>query len=92
MVGEEFVTLCAYARTYYNGEATPKKSTRVIGNQALADYASCSLSTIYKLRRAGGLDAAVVSRVGKQIVYDGDKALELAQAHLNNTNANDNEK
>lgn len=82
MTGEEFVALSAYAHTLYEGEVIQKKVARVVGNQALADYATCSLSTIYKLRREGVLDAAVISRVGKQIVYDGDKALELAQGYL----------
>lgn len=84
LTGEEYVALHAYAhtRTLNEDNGQQKIGKRVIGNQALADYASCSLSTIYKLRRAGVLDAAVVSRVGKQIVYDAEKALELAQAYL----------
>lgn len=92
MSGEEFAILHAYAHTLYENDGGRKEKNIVVGNQALADYVACSVSTIYKLRREGVLDAAIVSHIGKRIVYNADKALELAQAHLNNTNANDNEK
>ncbi len=57
-------------------------SKRIIGVKALAKYLNCSESTIYLLRRKGVLDDAVVSQIGRSIVFDGDKARALACEHL----------
>ena len=32
--------------------------------------------------RQGALDSAILSRIGKRIVFDGEKARELAQAYI----------
>lgn len=82
MTGEEYVHLHAYACTRNNDvEAAPV--TRVTGVRALAEHLSCCESTVYKLRREGVLDAAVLSRVGKNIVFDAEMARRLADEYMN---------
>lgn len=81
LTGEEYVRLHAYACSLIkNAEAAPV--TKVTGVRQLAEYLSCCESTIYMLRREGVLDSAVISRVGKNIVFDGGKARELAQTYM----------
>ena len=81
LTGEEYVRLHAYACSLIkNAEAAPV--TKVTGVRQLAEYLSCCESTVYLLRREGVLDSAVISRVGKNIVFDGGKARELAQAYM----------
>lgn len=79
MSGEEYVALHAYACTIINGDSTGRQ-TQVLckGVHALAQYCSCSASQIFKLLREGVLDAAIRSRVGKSIVFDGEVALRCA--------------
>lgn len=81
LTGEEYVRLHAYACTLCNDSGT-ESVTRVTGVRALAEHLACCESTIYMLRREGVLDAAIVSRVGKNIVFDAEKARELAQAYM----------
>ncbi len=60
----------------------PKPETeRVLceGVHELAGHLCCSESKIYALRRDGILDEAVVSRIGRSIVFDVEKARRLAQ-------------
>jgi len=83
MTGAEFVTLYTYACTI-NSDGTVEKPaiTQINGVGPLADYCVCSVSQIYKLLREGVLDDAIISRIGKRIVFNGDKARELAQAFM----------
>lgn len=75
-------------------EAPHNPSVRrlVKGVQALADALACSPSKIYALMRTprvgensvsdgGVLKDAIVSRIGRCIVFDADLARELADAH-----------
>lgn len=81
LTGEEYVRLHAYACSLIkNAEAAPV--TKVTGVRQLAEYLSCCESTIYALKREGILDSSIISRVGKNTVFDGDKARELAQAYI----------
>lgn len=77
MTGREFCELAQYALTPVNGAAriTPQL---VIGVRELALYLGCCEATIYALKRDGILDDAIVSRIGKKIVFDGEKAREAA--------------
>lgn len=59
-----------------------KKPSLLTGVQALADYLDCSQSTIFMLRRRGVLDDAVVSHIGRRIVFDGEKARTLANEYM----------
>lgn len=51
------------------------------GIQELAACFGCSPATICNLKRDGVLDDAVVSWIGRKIIFDVDKARELADAH-----------
>lgn len=81
LTGEEYVRLHAYACTI-NNDTTTAPAARVTGVRALAEYLSCCESTIYALKREGVLDSAIISHVGKNIVFDGERARELAQAYM----------
>lgn len=82
--GEEFVALSAFAARMADEGSPPNKVTRVTGVHALAQYIECSDSQVYKLRREGVLDEAIISHVGKSIVFDGSRARELANAYQEN--------
>lgn len=83
LTGEEYVALHAYACTInMDGKAGKPAISQIKGVRPLAEYCSCSESQIYKLLREGVLDEAIISHIGKRIVFDGDKACELAQAFM----------
>lgn len=65
-------------------------SKRITGVKALAKYLNCSESTIYLLRRKGVLDGAVISQIGRRIVFDGDKARTLASEYMKENRKKDN--
>jgi len=76
MSGREFLTLTGVSLN--EGESCPSRNL-VYGMRALGDAIGCSLSTIYGLKKQGVLDGAIVSSVGRKIVFDADKARALAQ-------------
>lgn len=79
MTGEEYVALHAYACTVNNGDSAGCRSVITCkGVRALSEHCSCSESQIYKLLREGVLEAAIISRVGKSIVFNGEVALRCA--------------
>ena len=57
------------------------KRTRIAGVHALALYLECCDSLVYKLRREGVLDEAIISRIGKKIVFDGEIARRCANEY-----------
>ena len=75
--GRDFVALAQYAGAIA-GSNEPVASSQAIGINALADALSCSASQIYNLNKAHMLDDAVISRIGRRIVYDVDKARAAA--------------
>lgn len=92
MTGEEYLELTHYALA--NSQPAANQTTRggqkAFGVHALAVELGCSDSTIYALMRAprkeddsadggGVLKDAIISRIGRRIVFDVDKARELAQ-------------
>ena len=92
MTGEEYCQLTQYALSLSNGTGTAPSPSgqKALGVHALAVELGCSDSTIYALMRtpreedgssAGGgvLKDAIVSRIGRRIVFDVDKARELAK-------------
>lgn len=82
MTGEEYVALHAYANTINKeGRAEASKVTRIKGVQAVAEYCDCSVSQIAKLLREGVLDSAILSRIGKSIVFEGDEARRCANEY-----------
>lgn len=51
------------------------------GIQALAAYIGCCPSTIYELKKNDVLRPAIVSQVGKKIVFNAPLARDLADAY-----------
>jgi len=92
MTGREYCSLTHYAIALHGGQdvGTESRRTLVNGVQALADALSCSPSTIFALMRTareddglsnngGILRDAIVSRIGRKIVFDVELARELAK-------------
>lgn len=92
LTGREFCELTQYANGLSGGQVgTDGRRTLVNGVQELADALSCSPSTIYSLMRTarkedgsasdgGILKDAIVSRIGRKIVFDVEFARELASS------------
>ena len=91
MTGEEYCQLTHYALslTPSAGSSQAPVGQKALGVHALAIELGCSESTIYALMRTpreedgsaiggGVLKEAIVSRIGRRIVFDVDKARELA--------------
>ena len=89
MTGEQQYRLIQYAlgNGGPNSESNPaivtdtpiaSRRTRIAGVHALAQYMECCDSMVYKLRREGVLDEAIISRIGKKIVFDGEIARRCA--------------
>ncbi len=78
MSGREFCALTQYANSQVDEERRSARQVLCHGMKELADYLGCSVSKVYTLSSGGILKDAVVSHVGKAIVFDGQKALELA--------------
>lgn len=85
---KEFCELTRFANSGILGQgATTPSAPQAIGIDALASALSCSASQIYVLQRSHMLDDAVVSRIGRRIVFDVEKARTAAiawQAAKNN--------
>ena len=76
MTGEEFLEL---QRNALGVQAIEDPKTKyAYGIQELSDYIGCCQSTIYDLKKKGVLDEAIISRVGRKIVFDAEKARVLA--------------
>ena len=78
MTGKEFQTLLWDS---INGTHPVSRQIHLTGVKKLAEYLECCESTVYMLRRNGILEDAVVSHVGKKIVFDGEKARALADEY-----------
>ena len=94
MTGEEYCQLTQYALSLSTGTGTAPSPSgqKALGVHALAVELGCSDSTIYALMRTpreedgsaeggGILKGAIVSRIGRRIVFDVDKARELAKQY-----------
>ena len=83
MTGEELVAIFRMAATEANdGNGTPAEATRyVYGIQDLAAYIGCCASTIYDLKKRGVLNGAIISQVGKKIVFNAPLARQLADEY-----------
>lgn len=80
MTGEEFCSLTQYAYSQCKEISGTNDIVRITGVRELSEYIGCCESTIYMLRRNAVLDDAILSQVGKRIVFDGKKARALAAA------------
>ena len=83
MTGEELVAIVRMAATVENGgNGTSTEAVKyVYGIQDLAAYIGCCASTIYDLKKRGVLNAAIVSKVGKRIVFNAPLARKLADEY-----------
>ena len=94
MTGEEYLELTHYALANSPNAANrpAQAGQKALGVHALAVELGCSDSTIYALMRApreedgsavggGVLREAIVSRIGRRIVFDVDKARKLADEY-----------
>ena len=73
----EFIALARYIRDAAE-ENTNLSSEQAIGISALAAALNCSPSQISNMRRDGVLDMAIISRFGRNIVFDVKMAREAA--------------
>ena len=91
MTGEEYCQLTHYALSLSpnTGSSTSPPGQKALGVHALAIELGCSDSTVYALMRTpreeddsadggGILQPAIVSRIGRRIVFDIDIARRLA--------------
>ena len=78
MTGKELQTLLWDS---ISGTHPVPRQILLTGVKKLAEYLECCESTVYMLRRKGVLEDAVVSHVGKKIVFDGEKARALADEY-----------
>ncbi len=82
MTGEEFLQLNQLSRSSADNsreEGQPTAYAHGIGE--LAQMIGCCQSTIYTLKKLGVLDEAIVSQIGKRIVFDVNKARILADGY-----------
>ena len=91
MTGEEYLELTQYALSSSgaNENHVERRVQKAMGVHALAVELGCSDSTVYSLMRnareedgssegGGILHDAIVSRIGRRIVFDVERARELA--------------
>ena len=83
--------LTQYANAQGGHTTVAPGTVRITGVRALAIYLGCCESTIFMLRRNGVLDEAIISQIGKKIVFDGDKARVLAYEFQKNRRGTTNE-
>lgn len=81
LTAQEFCALSRYAYAQCDHVSESHDIVRVTGVRALAEYLGCCESTVFMLRRNGVLGEAIISQVGKKIVFDGEKARELAELY-----------
>ncbi|MCQ2115167.1 MAG: DUF3853 family protein [Bacteroidales bacterium] len=79
MTGEEFLQLNELAKSPHDAAST-NHPIYAQGVEELAEKIGCSQSTVYSLKRQGVLDDAIVSNIGRKIIFDVEKARELADA------------
>lgn len=80
MTGREFCELAQLALAPTNvAKGTP--TPYLVGVNKLAQYLGCCEATIYAIKREGILDDAIVSQVGRSIVFDGERAREAADRY-----------
>lgn len=78
MQGSDFVALARFAGASSDGAHATMTPRQAIGISALADALSCSSSQVANMRRDGALDGAIISHVGRNIVFDVEKARAAA--------------
>lgn len=72
----DIVNACISGQIKNIHETKAEERKFVYGLKGLADLIGCSLPTAQKIKSSGVIDKAV-TQVGKKIIIDADKALEL---------------
>lgn len=74
---------CALTRYAAEGliPSTPSQPIQAVGIHALADALGCSVSCLYSLKSKGVLNGAIISHIGKKVVFDIDQARILASEY-----------
>ena len=87
MSGEEFCALTRYASAMDERAETQAQESAAVnrklakGIHELSQDIGCCDTTVYVLKKNGILDPAIVSRIGRSIVFDVEKARELAEKY-----------
>lgn len=81
MNGEEYCQLHKYACQISASSQQPRPNVLCASVHALAEYLGCCDATIYEMKREGVLDDAIVSKIGKKTIFNGEKARQLASAY-----------
>ena len=82
MTGEEFLQLNELNINSVVSTAQAAGSVQYAhGISELSQMIGCCQSTIYVLKKEGVLDGAVVSQIGRRIIFDVDKARVLADEY-----------
>ncbi len=82
MTGEEFLQLNELTRGSSNSTTENNEPNLYAhGVNELATMLGCCQSTVYALKKLGILDNAIVSQIGKRIVFDVRKARVLADEY-----------
>lgn len=79
MTGEEFLLLSGKG---VDGDQNSNSVKFAYGMRNLGDAIGCSLTRVFDLKKNGILDDAIVSFIGKKIVFDVEKARMLANQYM----------
>lgn len=80
MLGKEFIALLQDYIQDSEIEHQPEHK-KVLGMKALSAELGCCEATLYNIAKKGVLDVAVVSRIGRRVVYDVDLARKVADEY-----------
>ena len=74
---------CALTRYAAEGliPATPAQPIQAVGIHCLAESLGCSVSCLYAMKAKGVLDGAIISHIGKKVVFDVEKSRKLAEEY-----------
>ena len=82
MTGEEFLQLNELNNSSAGSSAQSAGSVQYAhGIAELCQMIGCCQSTVYALKKEGVLDGAIVSQIGRRIIFDVDKARVLADEY-----------
>lgn len=82
MTGEEFLQLNELSRDNVGANANSVEHVQYAhGISELSQMIGCCQSTVYALKKGGVLDDAVVSQIGRRIIFDAAKARILADEY-----------
>ena len=89
MDGEELAFLISSITSNQQAQALltqkPKEEHNVYGIAGIAQIFGCSIPTASRIKKSGIINDAI-TQVGRKIVVNADKALELASKHKGNIN------